>query len=103
MNDAAAPHAQPTAELHGALVIREIVAHATHVLDAVRGVPHVVLDAAGVTDLDAAGLQLLMLVARDARAAGGGVRLQAPSRAVRDVLALARLGDDLLPIAPEAA
>ena len=53
-----------------------------------------VLDLSGVTELDTAGVQLLLLAQRDARARGGELRLQAPSAPVREVLDL--LGLDQL-------
>jgi len=46
------------------------------------------LDLAGVTDIDSAGLQLLMLAKQTALAAGGDVRLCAASAPVLDLLAL---------------
>jgi anti-anti-sigma factor len=49
----------------------------------------------GVTELDTAGLQLLLMAHREAMAAGRRVRLVDPSRAVLDVLAIAHLSPDL--------
>ena len=51
-------------------------------------VPVTALDLSAVTELDTAGVQLLLLAQRAARAAGGDFRLTAPSAAVREVLQL---------------
>lgn len=50
------------------------------------------LDLAGVTEIDSAGVQLLMLAKRTALAVGGDLRLAASSRPVLEVLALLGLG-----------
>ena len=50
-----------------------------------------VLDLSGVTELDTAGLQLLLLVQREAAALGGRLTLRAAGPAVADVLAIAHL------------
>ncbi len=46
------------------------------------------IDLAGVTELDSAGVQLLMATHRAARVSGRTVSLHAPSDAVRDVIEL---------------
>jgi anti-anti-sigma factor len=46
------------------------------------------VDASGVTEIDSAGLQLLLLAGREARAQGGELRLCAASASVTEVLAL---------------
>lgn len=56
------------------------------------------LDLSGVTALDGAGLQLLMLAARHARRVGIMLMATPPSRAVRESLAVARLDADLQPL-----
>jgi anti-anti-sigma factor len=53
------------------------------------------LDASDVTELDTAGLQLLLLLKREAVMAGLDVKLDAPSGAVTDVLAIANLSPEL--------
>lgn len=58
------------------------------------------IDLSGVTDLDTAGLQLLMLAKKTAQALGGELRLVAHSPVVVDVLELLHLsswfGDPLV-------
>lgn len=53
------------------------------------------LDLSGVSEIDTAGLQLLLLARREAATRAVGFSLSAVSAPVRDVLGLARLGDDL--------
>jgi anti-anti-sigma factor len=52
-----------------------------------------VVDLSGVTELDTAGLQLLLMARREADQLGRRLTLVAPSHAVDDVLAIAQLGD----------
>ena len=54
-----------------------------------------VLDLSGVSEIDTAGLQLLLLAKREAAASGMPFGLIAPSSAVLEILALARLDTDL--------
>jgi anti-sigma B factor antagonist len=62
------------------------------------------LDLDGVTELDSAGLQVLMVARRELRARGGQLRLQRPSRPVRDILETFALHGWLeAPPAPAAA
>ncbi|MFN8075579.1 MAG: STAS domain-containing protein [Kineosporiaceae bacterium] len=81
------------------------IAEAEAVLDDVRRAcarlaPAAVLDLdlAAVTELDTAGLQLLLLAARETALSGGGVRVVAASDAVRRVLALAWRDERLQPV-----
>lgn len=53
--------------------------------------PPTELDLSGVTDIDTAGMQLLMLADREARTAGRSLRITSPSTAVRELLALFKL------------
>ena len=53
------------------------------------------IDLAGVTDLDTAGLQLLLAARREAAQLGTALTFREPSRAVRDVFATAGLGPEL--------
>lgn len=55
------------------------------------------LDLGQVSELDTAGLQVLLLAARQARRLGTRVGIAAASAAVRQVLALARLDQWLAP------
>ncbi|CAN7682065.1 STAS domain-containing protein [Pseudoduganella sp. LjRoot289] len=71
-------------------------------LAAVAAQPALELDLSGVSEFDGAGLQLLLLARDAARAAGGALRLAAPSGAVLDVLALTGLGGSFGAPAPAA-
>jgi anti-anti-sigma factor len=55
------------------------------------------LDLSRVVELDTAGLQLLLMARRQARASGQELRVVNPSRVVSEVLELCRLGDFLAP------
>ncbi len=65
------------------------------------------IDLSGVTEFDTAGLQLLMVAYRTARAAQRSLQLVAPSAAVCEVLDLLNVtdffGDALMPRAPGAS
>lgn len=62
---------------------------------------NLVLDLSGVTELDSAGLQLLLLAQTEALRRGLLFRLQRPSATVQEVLQLLRLERTLMP--PAAA
>lgn len=49
------------------------------------------LDLSGITELDTAGLQLLLMARREAAAAGRSLSLTAPSQTVLEVLRIAHL------------
>jgi anti-sigma B factor antagonist len=53
------------------------------------------IDLSGVTDVDSAGIQLLIQARRHAIALDQPVRLLNPSAAIQEMFALYRLGDDL--------
>ncbi|HET9656199.1 MAG TPA: STAS domain-containing protein [Kineosporiaceae bacterium] len=55
------------------------------------------LEAGSVTELDTAGVQLLLMARREAAAQGRRLHLVSPSRPVLDVLAIAHLTTDLEP------
>jgi anti-sigma B factor antagonist len=58
-------------------------------MDAIAGgPPNVLLDLSGVSELDTAGLQLLLLGQREALVSGRKLKLEAESSAVREVLTL---------------
>lgn len=63
-------------------------------LNAVVGQSDVELDLSEVSEIDTAGLQLLLATRREVRAAGGSLHLAAPSPAVVDVLNFCGLADD---------
>jgi ABC-type transporter Mla MlaB component len=59
------------------------------------------LDLAGITELDTAGVQVLLLMRREADAAGKSLDLVRPGGVVIEILALAGFGPDLRAAAPE--
>ena len=61
------------------------------------------LDLAQVTEMDTAGLQLLLMLRRRSRAAGRQLRITAASTVAREVLTLCGLADLLVPKAAEDA
>lgn len=69
-------------------------------LAAIDGPAPLVLDLSGVTEIDSAGLQLLMMAKKTAQSKGGDLQLAAQSDAVADVLDLLDLathfGDQLV-------
>jgi anti-sigma B factor antagonist len=75
------------------------------VLDALKDHSTLELDLSGVTEMDTAGLQILVLAKQAAQAAGSSLRLSGHSHAVLDVFELldmaAYFGDAML-VAPSA-
>jgi anti-sigma B factor antagonist len=63
---------------------------------------HLILDLAGLRFCDCAGLALFLRMQQRAGAAGGSLRLAAPTASVRRLIALIRLSG-ILPIAPSTA
>ena len=53
------------------------------------------IDLSGVTEVDSAGLQLLIQARRHGADLGQSVRLRSPSAALQEMIALYRLGEDL--------
>jgi len=80
--------------LSGELTIYDAVELHRALLGSLGGCDSLALDLSAVTDLDAAGLQQLMLLRREARATGNPLRVLAHSDATRDVLALCGLDAD---------
>lgn len=62
-------------------------------LTAVTGQAEVSLDLSEVSEIDTAGLQLLIATQREVHAAGGTLHLAGPSAAVREVLSFCHLND----------
>jgi len=77
--------------LSGELTIYDAVDLHRALLDSLGACDSIDLDLGAVTALDAAGLQQLMLLRREASAAGKGMRVLEHSDATREVLALCRL------------
>ena len=78
-------------DLTGELTIMTATEHNQRVLSFLVGGKNVQLGLAGVTDLDTAGLQVLLLARREAERLGVTLAFCDPSRAVTDVLAIAHL------------
>lgn len=81
-------------QLSGELTIYDAVALHRALLESLGAADSLDLDLAKVTDLDAAGLQELMLLRREARAAGKALQIITHSDATRDVLTLCGLDAD---------
>lgn len=64
--------------------------------------PQLELDLSAVSEIDTAGLQLLLLARREARAREGALRIVAQSAAVDDLLALLHLDAGLASCLPRA-
>ena len=93
---AVAASGAPVLALTGELSIYQAQELKKTLLDAVQPGATLALDLSGVTALDTAGVQLLLLAQRTAQARQGDVRVTQPSAPVREVLALLRLDAQLL-------
>ncbi|MFI5910602.1 lipid asymmetry maintenance protein MlaB [Dactylosporangium sp. NPDC051541] len=82
-------------DLDGELTIVYAAEQHEQLLRFLTGGPDLELGLGGVTELDTAGLQVLLLAVREARRRGLRLRLTDLSPAVRDVLAVAWLTPDL--------
>lgn len=90
-----APH---TLHVSGELDIYRAQALKDELLTALAaGSSTLILDLSAVTALDSAGVQLLLAARAHATAAGGALRLQAPSAAVNEVLACLGLSAHFAP------
>ena len=74
--------------IHGELSIYRAADLKAPLLAALEAEGELELDLSGVTEMDTAGLQLVLLARREAGACGKRMTLAACSEAVRDVLAL---------------
>lgn len=77
--------------IEGAMTIYESASGKALLLEALEAHPEIVFDISGVTEMDSAGLQLLVMIKREAHARGKSVRLEAHSPAVLEVLDCYRL------------
>lgn len=70
---------------------------AAQTLESVRPVlgTDVAIDLSGVTEMDTAGLQILLLMKKEAAVRGATIELVTPSEAVEEVLRTAGLDNDL--------
>jgi anti-sigma B factor antagonist len=82
-------------EVEGELTIPWAAEQHERVLRFLGEGPDLELSLAGVTDMDTTGLQLLLLARQEARRRDVRLRLTDHSPAVRDVLAVAWLDEDL--------
>ena len=81
--------------LDGELTVQTAAEHKTRLLAGLIADGGMDLDLSGVTELDTAGLQLLLLLGREAAQLGTSLRLLNPSEPVLEVLRLARLDAQL--------
>lgn len=77
--------------IEGELTIFTAAERKTHFLDFLKSGNVLEIDLANVTEIDTAGLQLLMLIEREAAQAGKSLRFVTYSKAVLDALELANL------------
>lgn len=85
-------------DLDGELTIQTAAEEFPGLLAAVEKDTTVRVGLAGVTEMDTAGLQLLLAVRRAAERLGGGAEFHDASDAVREVLAILHLDGDLRPV-----
>jgi anti-sigma B factor antagonist len=81
--------------LVGDLTIYVAAEQRLRLIEALEATEHLRLDLSQVTEMDSAGLQLLLLLGREARLTGKRLELLGHSQAVLDVLGLAHLRPDL--------
>lgn len=74
--------------IEGELNIYRVAELAPVLIAHARAHPDAALDLANVTEIDAAGIQLLLVARREAHEHGGELRLQAPSDVVHHALAV---------------
>ncbi len=87
-----------TVDLSGELTIQTAAVEFSRLFAAVEKNATVSVGLAGVTEMDTAGLQLLLAVRREARRLGGGAEFHDVSDAIREALAVVHLDDQLRPI-----
>lgn len=81
--------------LLGELTIYAAAALKPALLNAVAAEPRLELDLSGVTELDSAGVQLLLLAKREAARTGGALQLAGHSEAVLEVINLLNISREL--------
>jgi anti-sigma B factor antagonist len=97
----AAP-AVPTLAVEGELTIHTAGDRRTELLGLLERGDHVAVDLSGVTELDTAGLQLLLMVRREAAHLGRTLDVVGSSPAVADTLSIVHLDPALRPLAAAA-
>lgn len=80
-----------TLRIAGDMTIYEAAAHSAEILAALAQSGNLEIDLSGVTALDTAGLQLLILAKKTAAAQGGALQLTGHSPAVVDAFDLLQL------------
>lgn len=78
--------------MRGPMTIYEAAKDKKRLLDALEGARELDIDLSRVSDMDTAGIQLLLLLKREATAQGKALRLSAHNAAVLDVLNAYNLG-----------
>lgn len=99
--------ASPPLSIHEDLTIYHALAHKQVLLDALAATDELELNLSQVAEMDTAGLQLLVLLKKEAQQAGKRVRIVAHSQAVSAVIDFcnmaAEFGDPLVIPADETA
>jgi len=85
-------------DLDGELTIQTAAEEFPRLLAAVEKDTTVRVGLAGVTEMDTAGLQLLLAVRRAAERLGGGAEFHGASDPVREALTILHLDGDLRPV-----
>ncbi|WP_030443761.1 STAS domain-containing protein [Actinoplanes subtropicus] len=85
-------------ELDGELTIQTAAEECPRLLAVVEKDAMVRVGLAGVTEIDTAGVQLLLAVRRSAERVGGVAEFRDASDAVREALAIVHLDDQLRPV-----
>ena len=88
---------EPPILLTGELTIYHAAQLAKDLLAKVADGSPLTLDLDGVTEIDSAGVQVLLVTRREVLARGGTFRFLRPSRAVQDVIETLALSDRLSP------
>jgi anti-anti-sigma factor len=78
-------------QIDGELTIYTAADLAAQLLPCLGNTPHMELDLSQVTEMDGAGLQLLLIAQREAPKAGSRLTLTARSKTVRETLELCNL------------
>jgi anti-anti-sigma factor len=97
---ASATGTEATLVVDGELTIHTAGERRTELLALVERGDRLTVDLSAVTELDAAGLQLLLLTRREAAGYGKTFEISAASKAVTEALAIVHLGLTLQPLAP---
>jgi anti-sigma B factor antagonist len=90
-------------QVDGELTIYSATELKPELLAALNGAAQAEFDLSGVTEIDTAGVQLLLLARREAQARGVALHLRSPSPAVRSAFALLALDAHLAAAEPGPA